>query len=70
MLGSVLPDANVTLMLRIAGVAILVGGSVVAGYRLHRWADGALPAVTGWLPRDAGAWCGLLAALAGIWFGF
>ena len=49
-----------------AGAALILMGSVIAGYRLHCWIDGLFPKVGRYLPRDAGAWVGLAFGLIAI----
>lgn len=64
MIGSVLFGASFSNWLVIAGAVLIVGGSVVSGYRFHYWVDTLFPAVGRYIPRDAGAWLGLAFGVA------
>ena len=66
MLGSVFSSADFQVWLTMAGAALILMGSVIAGYRLHCWIDGLFPKVGRYLPRDAGAWVGLAFGLIAI----
>jgi hypothetical protein len=70
MLGSPLPSFDLPLFLQVAGAIIVIAGSVVSGFRLHRLIDWYCPQASAFLPRDMGAWCGLACGCFLLWLGY